>query len=150
MGVRVSLVAEAHTESIGHGQRIRRSIRTRKQQGVPFPSIDRQEPSLQTIGQYGIHFQSEPIMHSDRADPNILHDRLQELKSNQCEVVLFILNNVNEEIYKSIKYLGNQKLGIVTQSVIFTLSRTCNTRSALDVRTSLPWPETSRVTSSIW
>ena len=91
-----------------------------------IPSTDRRENTLQTIGQYGIHFQSEPIMHSDRADPDVLHERLQELKNYQCEVVLFILNNVNEEIYKSIKYLGNQKLGIVTQSVVSTSSHTCS------------------------
>ena len=41
--------------------------------------------------------------------------RLESLKKDQCEVVLIILNNVTEEIYKSIKYVGNQKLGIVTQ-----------------------------------
>jgi hypothetical protein len=54
-------------------------------------------------------------MNSDPADPNIIHDRLQELKNANCEVVLFILNGVGEETYKLIKYFGNQKLGIVTQ-----------------------------------
>jgi hypothetical protein len=38
-------------------------------------------------------------MNSDPADPQ----------------VMVILNNVGEETYKSIKYFGNQKLGIVTQ-----------------------------------
>ena len=71
--------------------------------------------SIQIIGQYGISFQSSPIMNSDPADPQIICERLQELKQNNCEVVLFILNGVGEETYKTIKYLGNQKLGIVTQ-----------------------------------
>ena len=54
-------------------------------------------------------------MFSDRADSQSIHHRLEQLKQAQCEVVLFILNGVDEEIYKSIKYSGNQKLGIVTQ-----------------------------------
>ncbi|CAF0858888.1 unnamed protein product [Rotaria sp. Silwood1] len=71
------------------------------------------------IKQYGIYFQSNPIMHSDPANPQIIHDRLRELKENNCEVVLFILNGVGEDTYKSIKYFGNQKLGIVTQCTDF-------------------------------
>ena len=58
-------------------------------------------------------------MNSDPADPKIIHDRLQELKNANCEVVLFILNGVGEETYKLIKYFGNQKLGIVTQWDLF-------------------------------
>lgn len=54
-------------------------------------------------------------MNSDPSDPQIIHNRLQELKEKNCEVVLVILNGVGEETYKLIKYFGNQKLGIVTQ-----------------------------------
>jgi hypothetical protein len=54
-------------------------------------------------------------MNSDPANPKIIHDRLEELKAKNCEVVLFILNGVGEDTYKTIKYFGNQKLGIVTQ-----------------------------------
>ncbi len=54
-------------------------------------------------------------MKSDPAIPQKIHDRLQELKDLNCEVVLFILNGVGEDIYKTIKYFGNHKLGIVTQ-----------------------------------
>jgi hypothetical protein len=61
-------------------------------------------------------------MNSDPADPQIIHNRLQELKEKNCEVVLVILNNVGEETYKSIKYFGNQKLGIVTQYDISHIS----------------------------
>lgn len=56
-------------------------------------------------------------MKSDPAIPQKIHDRLQELKDASCEVVLFILNGVGEDIYKTIKYFGNHKLGIVTQWV---------------------------------
>jgi len=58
-------------------------------------------------------------MTSDPADPQIIYNRLQDLKSQDCEVVLVILNGVGEETYKSIKYFGNQKLGIVTQCTDF-------------------------------
>ncbi|CAF4038008.1 unnamed protein product [Rotaria sp. Silwood2] len=71
------------------------------------------------IRQYGICFQSNPIMSSDPANPQIIHDRLRELKEKNCEVVLFILNGVGEDTYKLIKYFGNQKLGIVTQCTDF-------------------------------
>jgi len=54
-------------------------------------------------------------MNSDHDDPQSIHDRLQEYKEQNCEVVLVILNGVGEETYKKIKYFGNQKLGIVTQ-----------------------------------
>lgn len=56
-------------------------------------------------------------MKSDPAIPQKIHDRLEELKRLRCEVVLFILNGVGEDIYKTVKYFGNHKLGIVTQSV---------------------------------
>lgn len=54
-------------------------------------------------------------MKSEPAKPEIIHDRLQEFKEQNCEVVVFILNGVAEETYKTIKFYGNQKLGIVTQ-----------------------------------
>lgn len=54
-------------------------------------------------------------MFSDPADPQLICDRLRGLKEENCEVVLFTLNGVGEETYKSIKYFGNIKLGIVTQ-----------------------------------
>ncbi|CAF1577529.1 unnamed protein product [Rotaria magnacalcarata] len=73
----------------------------------------------QIIAQYGICFQSSPMMFSDPTDPQVIHDRLRELKESNCEVVVFILNGVGEETYKSIKYFGNQKLGIVTQCTDF-------------------------------
>jgi sRNA-binding regulator protein Hfq len=54
-------------------------------------------------------------MYSDPAQSEVIRDRLQKLKDENCEVVVFILNGVGEDTYKSIKYFGNQKLGIVTQ-----------------------------------
>ncbi|CAF1402264.1 unnamed protein product [Adineta steineri] len=71
------------------------------------------------ISQYGIYFNSSPIMNSDPANSETIHNRLQELKEQNCEVVVFILNGVGEDIYKLIKYFGNQKLGIVTQCTDF-------------------------------
>ena len=69
----------------------------------------------QVIGQYGIHFRSRPLMFSERAHPEAIYYRLEQLKQEHCEVVLFILHGVGEDIYKSIKTSANQKLGIVTQ-----------------------------------
>ena len=54
-------------------------------------------------------------MNSDPADADIIQKRLETLKEQNCEVVVFILNGVGEDTYKTIKYFGNQKLGIVTQ-----------------------------------
>lgn len=54
-------------------------------------------------------------MNSDPANSEAIQNRLQSYKQQNCEVVLVILNGVGEETYKSIKYFGNQKLGIVTQ-----------------------------------
>ncbi|CAF3647379.1 unnamed protein product [Rotaria sordida] len=71
------------------------------------------------IERFGIYFEPNPIMRSDPAIPQKIHDRLQELKGSNCEVVLFILNGVGEDIYKTIKYFGNHKLGIVTQCTDF-------------------------------
>ncbi|CAF3625397.1 unnamed protein product [Adineta steineri] len=71
------------------------------------------------IERFGINFEPNPIMKSDPAVPQKIHDRLQELKDANCEVVLFILNGVGEDIYKTIKYFGNHKLGIVTQCTDF-------------------------------
>ncbi|CAF2623092.1 unnamed protein product [Rotaria sp. Silwood2] len=71
------------------------------------------------IERFGIYFEPNPIMKSDPAIPQKIHDRLQELKDANCEVVLFILNGVGEDIYKTVKYFGNHKLGIVTQCTDF-------------------------------
>ncbi|CAF0781179.1 unnamed protein product [Rotaria sp. Silwood1] len=71
------------------------------------------------IERFGIYFEPNPIMRSDPAVPEKIHNRLQELKDANCEVVLFILNGVGEDIYKTVKYFGNHKLGIVTQCTDF-------------------------------
>ncbi|CAF1109966.1 unnamed protein product [Didymodactylos carnosus] len=83
-----------------------REIDVASQFAARFPEI---------IGRFGIYFSSAPIQKSDPAVPNIILRRLEELKQEKCEVVLFILNGVGEDIYKCIKYFGNQKLGIITQ-----------------------------------
>lgn len=53
-----------------------------------------------------------------RADVNSLNDTMRNFKESECDFILFILNNVGDEIYKEIKNLGNQKIGIVTQYVM--------------------------------
>jgi hypothetical protein len=60
-------------------------------------------------------------MYSESTDPQRIHNRMQELKDRKCEVVLFILNGVGEDVYKTVKYYGNHRLGIVTQSVYILL-----------------------------
>ncbi|CAF0770466.1 unnamed protein product [Didymodactylos carnosus] len=73
----------------------------------------------QIIEKFGVRFLSAAIQKSDPAVPNVILRRLEELKERKCEVVVFILNNCGEDIYKAIKYFGNQKLGIVTQCTSF-------------------------------
>ena len=71
-------------------------------------------------------------MKSDPAIPQKIHERLQEMKEMHCEVVLLILNGVGEDIYKTVKYFGNHKLGIVTQWVRqngeFSVNESCSSR----------------------
>ena len=54
-------------------------------------------------------------MHTEQAVTERIEQQMEHLKKMNYEVVLFILNAVTEDIYKSIKYLGNQKLGLITQ-----------------------------------
>ncbi len=90
-------------------------------------------------------------MHNESDDPQIIHNRLQELKEKNCEVVLVILNGVGEETYKSIKYFGNQKLGIVTQYDIPGRFYHFREKSIfLDVRISLLLQRISKIENSIW
>ena len=87
-------------------------------------------------------------MKSDPAVPEKIHERLQELKDAHCEVVLFILNGVGEDIYKTVKYFGNHKLGIITQYVVVSrvlyLSQASDSSHSLSgVQISLPLPRIS-------
>lgn len=71
--------------------------------------------AFQSIRHYGLYFRQSPSMYNEYADATHIERRMEELKQMHCEVVIFILNAVSEDIYKAIKYLGNQKLGLITQ-----------------------------------
>ena len=60
---------------------------------------------------YGIRFSSLPIEKSDAAVPQTILARMNELKIQGCEVIIYILNQVGDDIYHAIKFFGNVKLG---------------------------------------
>jgi hypothetical protein len=60
---------------------------------------------------YGIRFSSAAIEKSDAAVPDIILARMNELKLLGCEVIIYILNQVGDDIYHVIKFFGNVKLG---------------------------------------
>ncbi len=63
------------------------------------------------MSKYGIRFASSPIEKSDAAVPQTLLARMNELKMQGCEVIIYILNQVGDDIYHVIKFFGNIKLG---------------------------------------
>ncbi|CAF1508752.1 unnamed protein product [Adineta steineri] len=73
----------------------------------------------QAMSRYGIRFISAAIEKSDAAVPDIILARMNELKMLGCEVIIYILNQVGDDIYHAIKYFGNVKLGMVTQCTRF-------------------------------
>ncbi|CAF3707984.1 unnamed protein product [Rotaria sordida] len=73
----------------------------------------------QAMSKYGIRFNSSPIEKSDAAVPQTILARMNELKMQGCEVIIYILNQVGDDIYHAIKFFGNVKLGIVTQCTRF-------------------------------
>jgi eukaryotic translation initiation factor 2C len=73
----------------------------------------------QAMSKYGIQFKSPAIEKSDAAVPQTILARMNELKIQGCEVIIYILNQVGDDIYHAIKYFGNVKLGIVTQCTRF-------------------------------
>jgi hypothetical protein len=66
---------------------------------------------LKAMSKYGIRFNSEPIEKSDAAVPQTILARMNELKMQGCEVIIYILNQVGDDIYHAIKFFGNVKLG---------------------------------------
>jgi len=73
----------------------------------------------QVMIKYGIQFKSQPIEKSDAAIPQTILARMNELKIQGCEVIIYILNKVGDDIYHAIKFFGNVKLGMVTQCTRF-------------------------------
>jgi hypothetical protein len=65
------------------------------------------------MSKYGIKFSSPAIEKSDAAVPHTILARMNELKIQGCEVVIYILNQVGDEIYHAIKFFGNVKLGTI-------------------------------------
>lgn len=63
------------------------------------------------MAKYGIQFNSGPIEKSDAAIPDIILARMNEMKMEGCEVIIYILNQVGDDIYHAIKFFGNIKLG---------------------------------------
>jgi hypothetical protein len=56
-------------------------------------------------------FNSDPIEKSDAAGPQIILARMNELKIEGCEVIIYILDQVRDDIYHVIKFFGNVKIG---------------------------------------
>jgi len=69
------------------------------------------------MSKYGLRFNSSPIEKSDAAVPQTILARMNELKMQGCEVIIYILNQVGDEIYHAIKFFGNVKLGTTFQSL---------------------------------
>ncbi len=63
------------------------------------------------MSKYGIRFSSSAIEKSDAAVPDTILARMNELKILGCEVIIYILNQVGDDIYHAIKFFGNVKLG---------------------------------------
>jgi hypothetical protein len=63
------------------------------------------------MSKYGIKFNSPAIEKSDAAVPQTILARMNELKMQGCEVIIYILNQVGDDIYHAIKFFGNVKLG---------------------------------------
>ncbi|CAF3441824.1 unnamed protein product [Rotaria sp. Silwood1] len=73
----------------------------------------------QAMSKYGIRFSSPAIEKSDAAVPQTILARMNELKMQGCEVIIYILNQVGDDIYHAIKFFGNVKIGMVTQCTRF-------------------------------
>jgi hypothetical protein len=67
--------------------------------------------SLQTPNLGEAH--ASPSLHvpPPMAVPQTILIRMNELKMQGCEVIIYILNQVGDDIYHAIKYFGNVKIG---------------------------------------
>ncbi|CAF3074354.1 unnamed protein product, partial [Rotaria sp. Silwood2] len=71
------------------------------------------------MSKYGIRFNSSPIEKFDAAVPQTILARMNELKMQEYKVIIYILDQVGDDIYHLIKYFGNIKIGMVTQCIRF-------------------------------
>ncbi|CAF2553733.1 unnamed protein product [Rotaria sp. Silwood2] len=62
------------------------------------------------MSKYGIQFNSASIEKSDAAVLQTILARLNDLKMQGYEVIVYILNQVDDDIYHTIQFFGNVKL----------------------------------------
>ncbi|CAF1347631.1 unnamed protein product [Adineta ricciae] len=82
-------------------------------------SLSNQRDTTNEKNHCGLRLSSSPIEKSDAVVPQTILARMNELKMQGCEVIIYILNQVGDDIYHAIKFFGNVKLGIVTQCTRF-------------------------------
>ncbi|CAF2739545.1 unnamed protein product [Rotaria sp. Silwood2] len=58
---------------------------------------------LQVMSKYGVRFNSSPIEKYDAAILQTILARMNELKMLGCEVIIYILDQVDDEVYNAIK-----------------------------------------------
>ncbi len=61
------------------------------------------------MSKYRIRFTSKPIEKSDAVVLQTILSRMNELKMQGFEVIIYILNQVGDDIYYAIKFFGNVK-----------------------------------------
>ncbi|CAF4649051.1 unnamed protein product, partial [Rotaria sp. Silwood1] len=71
------------------------------------------------MSKYGIRFNSSPIEKFDAAVPQTILARMNELNMQEYEVIIYILDQVGDDISYLIKYFGNIKIGMVTHCIRF-------------------------------
>ncbi|CAF3955657.1 unnamed protein product [Rotaria sordida] len=71
------------------------------------------------MSKYAIQFNSSPIEKSDVAVPQIILAHINELKMQGCEVIIYIFNQVDNDIYDVIKDFENVQTDTIIQCVLF-------------------------------
>jgi hypothetical protein len=62
------------------------------------------------MSKYGIQFDSASIEKSDPAIPQAILVRINNLEIQRYEVIIYILNQIDDDIYHAIQFFGNVKL----------------------------------------
>ncbi|CAF4180995.1 unnamed protein product, partial [Rotaria sordida] len=65
---------------------------------------------LQVMSKYGVRFNSVPIEKYDAAILQTILNRMNELKMLGCEVIIYILDQVGDEMYNAIKQFAKIKI----------------------------------------
>ncbi|CAF4800502.1 unnamed protein product [Rotaria sp. Silwood1] len=74
---------------------------------------------LQVMSKYGVRFNSSPIEKYDAAILQTIVARMNELKMLECEVIIYILDQVGDEMYNAIKQFAKIKIGMITKCIPF-------------------------------